>query len=620
MYINITVLISPFKKTRHILCLFFISIIPFIKPAICQDIENINLANEYYQKGDLDKSEELYDRLAKNDINIPAIHNNYFDLLVSKGDYDKATKYIDRRIKSEQDNKTYLVDKGIILKRKGDKIQEDEYFKKLIKNMSADEIQTRIVAQYLIKKQMFEYAKQMYLSGRAALNNPQLYSLELANVYRVLNERDLMISEYLDFVNQNPNNINYIKSVLQSSLVDKSDLEKIELILIDRIQKDPESKTYSDLLIWVNIQERNFYGAFIQARAFDRRFEKDGNKVLEVGFLALDNKAYSDAVQIFEYLCNNYQNSYIYPIAKRYKIQSREELVKNTYPVNLNEIRKLANDYKNLTIELGLGPQVAEALLNKAHLHAFYLDEIDSAIIILNQILNIPKINPDLAARCKLDLGDIYILSGQPWESVLLYAQVEKGRKDSPIGYEAKLRSAKLSYYTGDFSLAQEHLDVLKLATSREIANDAMQLSIFIKDNSALDTSDFLLQKYANIELMLFQNKKQSALDSLFSLYKKYPGSSLSDDVLWKAANIEVEMGKFEKAIEDLQIITSNYGTDILGDDAMYRIGEIYQNYLKDPEKAKEVFRELLSKYPGSIYTSEARKRFRLLRGDVVSQ
>jgi hypothetical protein len=34
-----------------------------------------------------------------------------------------------------------------------------------------------------------------------------------------------------------------------------------------------------------------------------------------------------------------------------------------------------------------------------------------------------------------------------------------------------------------DFELAQAHLDILKLATSREIANDAMELSLLITDN-----------------------------------------------------------------------------------------------------------------------------------------
>ncbi len=616
MNIIIGVLISLTGRPVKLFISSMIFALIFIQSVVGQDMEYINLANEYYKSGEYDKAKDLYDKLAKDKNNIPLIHENYMEVMLTKQDYNEALKYIDKRIKDNPSNYYYKIDKGIIYKRQGDKSKEEEYFNNLINDIAKDEFQARLMAQYFIKYQMFDYALKVFKASRSSLNNPELYSLDLANLYRILNNKDEMVSEYLNFINQNPQNVNYVKNILQSTLIDKGDLEKFEQTLIDRIQKDPGNKNYSELLIWVNVQEKNFYGAFVQARAYDRRFDKNGSKVLEVGFLALNNKAYDDAIKIFDYICTNYKDSYLYPVARRYKIQSREELVKNTYPVDLTEIRKLANDYENLIQEFGAVPAVAEAMLNKAHLHAFYLNEIDSAIDILNQIVKIPKISPNLVAQCKLDLGDIYILDGKPWESALLYAQVEKTRQDTPIGYEAKLRSAKLSYYEGDFALAQEHLDVLKLATSREIANDAMQLSIFIQENTALDTSDFLLKKYSAIELMLFQNKKQAALDSLQAMYSKYKGCSLTDDILWKMAQIQIEMGKYNDAVSNLKNITDNYGDDILGDDAMYKMGEVYQNYLNDNEDAKEIYRKFLTKYPGSIYTSEARKKYRQLRGD----
>jgi tetratricopeptide (TPR) repeat protein len=196
---------------------------------------------------------------------------------------------------------------------------------------------------------------------------------------------------------------------------------------------------------------------------------------------------------------------------------------------------------------------------------------------------------------------------------------VEKSRKDSPTGYEAKLRSAKLSYYKGDFALAQQHLDVLKLATTREIANDAMQLSLLIKDNIGLDTTDMLLKEYADIELLLFQNKKMQALDSLNKMIQLYNGSSLTDEILWLQSTLYLEMGKFQKSIDLLNLIVEEYGEDIFGDDAFFRMAEIYDYQLKDIERSKNLYQEFLIRYPGSIYAAEARKRFRTLRGDYVN-
>ncbi len=597
-------------------CLFLIII---TKSAFSQDINQINIANEYYSMGDVDKALEMYKKLARNKKNIPIIHRNYFDLLLSTDDFKTAEKYIDDVIKSNPNNIYYTIDKGLLYRQPNDEDKEQNYYKKVFNNIKDDDRQTRQAAQYLIGKQKLNYAEELYLMARNEQKDPYRYAIELATIYRLLNAKDKMIREYLNFVNKSPNNLPYVRNVLQNYLTESEDLKSLENLLYDLIQKDPENNIYSELIIWVNIQQRNFYGAFVQARAYDLRMGKEGNEIFEVGLIALENNDFETAIDIFDHLIMNYQTSYIYPIAKRYKIKSREELVKNTFPVEESEIRKLISDYNLLVQEIGINSRTAEALLSKSHLHAFYLNEMDSAILILNTIITIPRISPELKAKCKLDLGDIYLLKGESWESVLLYAQVEKARKDSPTGYEAKLRSAKLSYYKGDFALAQQHLDVLKLATSREIANDAMQLSLLIKDNIGLDTSDYLLKKYADIELLLFQNKKQQALDSLNDMYEKYEGSNLSDEILWLLSSIYLEKGEFMNSIECLNIIVDKYGEDIFGDDAFFRMAEIYDRHLHDIEKSKTLYQEFLTKYPGSYYAAEARKRFRTLRGDYVN-
>ena len=55
-------------------------------------------------------------------------------------------------------------------------------------------------------------------------------------------------------------------------------------------------------------------------------------------------------------------------------------------------------------------------------------------------------------------------------------------------------------------------------------------------------------------------------------------------------------------------------------DDAIYTLAEIYQKKLEDKEKAKALYEKILLEFKGSIYTSEARKRFRKLRGDNLGE
>ncbi|MEM7163714.1 MAG: tetratricopeptide repeat protein, partial [Bacteroidota bacterium] len=332
----------------------------------------------------------------------------------------------------------------------------------------------------------------------------------------------------------------------------------------------------------------------------------------------LKNESFDDAISSFEYYVNNYPEGNQYINARRNIIKTRENKIKVVYPVDMSAIRQLTYDYKNLMNELGINDQTIEAYRSKAILHAFYLSELDSAISILDQIIAKPRVPRTTRAQSKIDLGDIYLLMGEHWESTLLYSQVEKANKSSKLGYEAKLRNARLNYYMGNFELAGSHLDILKLATTREIANDALALNLLITDNTALDSSDFVMREYANVDLLMFQNKTDSSRHMYELMLEKYPGHSLIDEIHWQLANIYLKLGNFEHALSNLKIISSDHAEDILGDDATFLMAEIYDRHLQDENTAMQLYRDFLTAYPGSVFVAEARKRFRLLRGDQI--
>ncbi|GAB3825466.1 hypothetical protein GCM10028895_35110 [Pontibacter rugosus] len=306
-------------------------------------------------------------------------------------------------------------------------------------------------------------------------------------------------------------------------------------------------------------------------------------------------------------------------IARQRLINARELQVQNTFPINQEKIQALIADYNALLNEVGRRPETVEVLQHMAGLYAFYLDDKSKAITLLQESIAMPRADPGMVAESKLTLGDIYLLKGEPWESTLLYSQVEKSHKETTLGHEAKLRNARLNYYKGDFELAQAHLDILKLATSREIANDAMELSLLITDNTGLDTSTVAMEEYAAIDLLIFQNKQQEALASLDNMLQEYPGHSLTDEIYFQKAKIYERIGDFTNAVESLQKITANPQYDILSDDALYRMAYILEENLGEKDKAQQLYNELLVKHQGSIYAADARKRFRKLRGDKLN-
>ncbi len=279
-------------------------------------------------------------------------------------------------------------------------------------------------------------------------------------------------------------------------------------------------------------------------------------------------------------------------------------------------MRYVIDEYKKFKKKFPDNSNGFEATINQASLHAYFLNEMDSAVYYLQGMIANNKVGPSMKSKAKIDLGDIYLLKEEPWEATLLYSQVEKTQRETPQGYEAKLKNAKLSYFKGDFKLAQEHLDILKQTTTREIANDAMELSMRIKENITFDTLGTALKEYASIELLMAQNKMDEALQRLSAFSQKSDDKQIKDDVYWLEASLRMKKGEFEKAMALCEKIVTEYGEDILADDAYFMQGEIQEKYVKNKDKAMEIYRDFLTKYPGSVYVAEARKRYRTLRGD----
>ncbi len=603
------------KKLLIILC----CLLAICRLSLAQTETDLLLANEYYGQGEHEKAVLLYEKLAKKQQFIYEIHKNYLDALLKLQKYEEAEKYVKKQAKNFPTEGFFNIDYATVLNlQKKDKEaakQLDEFTERIQK----DDFLIRRNVNYYLQGNFYEYAEKLYLAGRK--NGQDKYTYELAHLYALWGKMDKMIHEYLEVVNAYPEQAENIQNVLQMRVRDEEDFDKLETILVDFIQKYPEQPAYTKLLVWFFMQKKQFYNAFLQAKALDKRQNLLGDQVLDIARTAFKNKDYNSVVKCCEYLVTTYKGLAIYPTAKRMLVEAKEEQIKNTFPINKQKIRQLIDDYNSILAELGLNGSTAESARNMALLQAFYLNNKDTATVVLQKIIESRQagVRQDFIDQAKLDLGDIYLLKSEPWEATLLYSQVEKTQKEKNLGHLAKLKNAKLYYYKGDFEFAKSQLDVLKTATTREISNDALHLSLLISDNLELDTSATALSEFAAIDLLVFQGQLDEALSRYDAFLGKFTEHSLTDEVYWAKTSIYLKQAKYSAAITALEKIMKDYSEDILADDANFLLATIYEENLKDKNKAMELYQKQLADFQGSIYTAEARKRFRALRGDAVN-
>lgn len=578
---------------------------------------DVELANEYYSKGEFDKARLLYEKLSKVRDNNKLIHDNYINTLIRLKDIAAAEKYLKQEIKDNPDQIVYKADLAYLKETDHQTAEADKLYDELLNEAADKDAYVFQLQNFFYKTNKMNMLIDLLLKSRVKSKQANKHNIQLARAYLYAGKKREMLEEVFSYGIENPNT-DYVQRTIQDNITEEAEIEMLEQLLYKKIQENPNDTYFTELLIWHFTQIKEFGRAFTQARAIDRRKNLGGIGVYNLAELAYQSRMYRDASKMYQYLMSEYPDSDLTPIVRRLNIQCREQIVKSTYPIVKEDIEDLISQYTLLLKEVGISPKTLDAMRNMALLYAFYLNDHSKAVEQLENAVSASGSNLKFKDQCKLDLGDIFILKNEPWESTLLYMQVEKSQKEDHLAELAKLKNAKLYYFTGEFDLAKEILDVLKKATTREIANDAMQLSLLIQDNLGLDTTDAALKAYADVELLLFQNQDQTALKALDSLFVVYKSHSLADEMLWLKANIYHKLDDTENALKSLEQILQNYKYDILADDALYLQAKIYDEKIGDKKKAMDLYRSILTDFPGSIYGAEARKRFRELRGDVV--
>ncbi len=588
---------------------------PGASPKQKQESEE-QLAAQYFRNRDYEKAVVLYDKLFEEK-NSNLYYTYYLYCLIALEQYKDAEKLVKKQIRNYPDRAKYEVDLGYVYSESGEQSKARKQFESALKNVENNRQGIVELANAFLYRGQPDYAAEVYIRAGRQMNYP--FFLELGDLYRQTGNYSKMVESYLDYVDFDHLNMQLVENKLQRVLDDDPENkinEYLRVSLLTRVQKDPQKVYFSEMLLWLSIQNEDFRMAFDQARAIDRRLDENGERVLDLARICLTNKQYDVAADAFNYILKKGKDNYLYIDARIGLLYSHYLKIANSVDYTQSDLLQLEKEYKAALDDYGRNANTITIMQYLGHLEGFYLGKIDEAIDVLTEAINIPNANLQDVCECKIELADILLLSGNVWDAKLYYAQVEKSFKQDPIGFEAKFRNAKLSFYIGEYDWARAQLDVLKAATSKKIANDALKLSVLISENLDPDSSTVGLDYYAKADLLLFRHQDEKALQTLDSIFTIATYHPIFDEVLLKKAEIKIQQHKYQDADTLLNELLTKYPTDITADDALFMLADLHENQFNDPDGAMKLYQQLLTKYPASLFTVEARKRFRILRGD----
>ncbi|HMV14396.1 MAG TPA: tetratricopeptide repeat protein, partial [Chitinophagales bacterium] len=587
------------KKTLLLISLF-ISILSFAQDGNYDEF----LARQFLQNGEYEKAAAYYKDLYE--ANPSTYYNDYLSLLIQLTDYEKAEKVIKAQYKQAENNPIYLMDLADIYLKQNKEDEAQKQFNKVIKELKADKNNIKQIAQKFIQLKQIELAQKTYLKAKELFKDNNAFNLEIASLLFLKNDIDGMIQAYLNEAALQPDNLSLIETGLQKIFTEEKNKDLLEKELLKRTQTHKRALVYLDLLIWLYMQRNDFDAAVLQAKSLDLLRNEDGGNVLRIARTAAIQQDFDAAIKGYQYVINKGPSFEWYVTANLELINVQRDKIVNSPNYTIAQLLSLKKTYQDFILNFKNEYTTTNAIIELAQLEALYIHEIDTAIQLLLPIVENNYIAKNLLAKAKLNLGDYYIIDNQAWESLLLYTQVEKSEKGNPLGEEAKYKNAKLSYYKGDFEWAQTQLKIIKANTSEFISNDAIDLSVFILDNLNTDDTDFALLLFAKADLLRFQNKLNAAEDTLNKIIAFYPSTALIDDILYMKYKIEKDRQHYEKAAAYLEEIVAQHSDDLLADNALFYLGDLYQKYLKDEEKAKTYYEKIILDFKDSTFTIEA--------------
>lgn len=665
--------------------IFLASLLLPLQSQVPGPVQNrIRLAQSYRQAGENEKALSIYQEIYAQDPQMH-IYNQYLECLEEMGEYEQARRLVRKQMKLSPQPLLLEVDLARTYQQEGSEKKMLAVLRNLVEkgNFLEEGVPMQELATAIEEKTgCYDYAVKVYLKAReeqarthevvfsglyrletgreAGENFPSpsdQYAFELAELYRKDGQYGPMLDEYARLLSADLSRTEEVFARMQGLSTGPNRekvLEQMRRLLLQRVQKSAQDAVFQRMLIWVLLQQEDFANAVVYAKAYSRRFSDGGQAWFDAIEVAASNHRYELAEEAYTGFIEAGKLQQEMPLSAQLIRRSKVNLLnlyfdrlENMLEKDEAEVTRLRMAYRSLFAELGRDPESFVLYRNLARIYAYYSNQKDSACQLLQQGIDSRRFNAQQTAQLKIDLADVLLFYNKVWDATLLYSQVEKDFKQDAIGFYAKLQNARLSYYIGEFEWARSQLDVLKSATAKLIANDAMELYLLIKEGMNPDSSYEGLYHVAQADFNTYRRLYPQAMEHLDQVLSMPLEGALFDEVNYRKAKICLITGEVGQAMSCLQKVYENPSSHLLTDDALFLQAEILalragcaaclsglspvplpldlvsgilasqatdEQKMSDREHALQLYQEVFTQHRSSSLATPAREKYRLLR------
>ena len=582
---------------------------------------DIKLADHYYSQGEFEKAKGYYQLIYNTSPNQVYL-NRLLECLTETGQEKQAEKLLKKAVSKDPSNLALQFQWAAFYEQQETGSKAKKIYETLLSEHITNPSSGIALFNSFLALSKIDFAKRALETSKKQFKSYPFHFQE-ADLYAQMNKKEEMVTTYMELLEKH----DYYDKAVKKALLTRLDLSKeqtpefilLKKELFGRAQEVNASVVFSELLIWLYMQVDNFAGVYNQVVSVDIRSKANGMRLYSFAKICSENKDYSTALKAFQESKDMTTNPDLKFMCLKGILHVGYIQITELKRYTENELSSVLVNYE-LALET-IGPitsRTLSVLMEYAEILAYYANQKDKALEHLIKTYNSRALTDVMRAEVKMLRADIELLKGNVWDAALLYMQISEDFNFEIIGNRAKFKNARIFYYEGEFEFAQSQLDVLKQSTSKLLSNDALDLSIMITDNYGLDSNYIAMAWFSKADLYIEQLQFTEAFSLFDSIQINYPFHSLADEILYKRAHAMSLKGEWIESIGYYDDIIKFHATDILSDNAMFKAAELVEAKLNDPDNALERYKQLLLSHPGSLYSHEARKRVRRLRGEEL--
>ena len=571
--------------------------------------QNEQLAQHYFEKGDFEKAKISYEELSKKQPSNWNYTLKLIDCYQQLEQYDQSQALITDRLNKYKQS-IFLVELGYNYQLQKDDVKSKKYYDEALERIKNNPTEVYGIASSFERKSLIANALKAY--EIAVEVEPQLnFNYQMALLYGQLGQMDMMIEKLLIEAYENPMNSIVIQNQLSRFMTEGDGSgfnETLRKALLVKAQKN-QDVFWNEYLSWFYVQQKEYNKAFVQEKAIYKRESGSLSSIINLSQLAIQENDIETATAILTYVLENTKDLALLVQANTFLLQMKINAAKE------KDYKVIAEDVALLLKQYGISPYSLSLQLLQAHFLTFNLKNPEAGKTVLKATLALPLSEYE-KADVKMELADILLYEEKFNQALVYYSQIEEDLKNDAMGHEATLKSAKTSYFKADFKWALKQFKELKSASSQLIANDALEYFLLINDNLIADSTQVALKQFARADYLLYQNKNQEALNIYQSIIKDFPGNEIEGVTLLRMGQLYEKLGEYNLALSQYQTIINQFSDGIYIDEAYYFSANIYNLQIKDEVKAKANYEQIIFHHEDSIYFTDARKKYRKLRGD----